>query len=261
MPLKLRLIRNFHKTLAAGPPRRSKTLELLARHYYWPKMYKEVDQFVRNCHICKRAQNSRHAPFGVLCPMLIPDGMVAPVRQGFLLFFIFYYFYFISHFVVYVEVWSEGSIFFLGTIMQAEVMQETCQGPKEAVIREDGVNISITGRHHHRSSTDRPDRQERRTRKYKKAYTASKQARSLGRPRKHAVDRHLGSYGGLPPPILQPIRPARFLAFLIMFFSLFFLSFGFFCCLPFGLLLLIEIYVIFYVSLRTKRTLAHSCWR
>ena len=64
------------------------------------------------------------------------------------------------------------------------------------------------------------------------------------------------------PPILQPIRPARFLAFLIVFFFLifFFLSVSF-VVLPFSLLLLIEIYVIFYVSLRTKRTLAHSCWR
>ena len=34
MPLKLRLIRDFHKTRAAGHPGRSKTLELLARHYY-----------------------------------------------------------------------------------------------------------------------------------------------------------------------------------------------------------------------------------
>ena len=34
MPLKLQLIRDFHETPAAGHPGRSKTLELLARHYY-----------------------------------------------------------------------------------------------------------------------------------------------------------------------------------------------------------------------------------
>ena len=54
MTLKLRLIRDFHETPAAGHPGRSKTLELLAWHYYWPKMYKEVDRFVRNCHTCQR---------------------------------------------------------------------------------------------------------------------------------------------------------------------------------------------------------------
>ena len=87
--------------------------------------------------------------------------VVAPVRRGFLLFFIFYYFYFIGHFIVY-ACYLCGSVeqrehFFLGTIMQAEVVQEMCQGPKEAVVIEDGVSISITGRHHHRSTTDKKE--------------------------------------------------------------------------------------------------------
>ena len=46
--------------------------------------------------------------------------------------------------VVYAEVWSEGSIFFLGMIMQAEVMQEISQGPKEAIVIVYGVRRSIT---------------------------------------------------------------------------------------------------------------------
>ena len=43
IPLKLRLIQDFHATPAAGHPGRSKTFELLTRHYYWPKMHKDVD--------------------------------------------------------------------------------------------------------------------------------------------------------------------------------------------------------------------------
>ena len=84
MPLKLRLIRDFHETLAAGPPGRSKTLELLARHYYWPKMYKEVDRFVSDYHTCQRARTSRHAPFGVLRPMPIPDGAWCHISMDFI---------------------------------------------------------------------------------------------------------------------------------------------------------------------------------
>jgi len=45
-PLKLRLIQDFHDTPAAGHPGRSKTLELLARQYYWPKIHKDVDQYL-----------------------------------------------------------------------------------------------------------------------------------------------------------------------------------------------------------------------
>ena len=84
MLLKLWLIRDFHETPAAGHPGRSKTLELLARHYYWPKMYKEVDRFVRNCHTCQRARTSRHAPFGVLRPMPIPDGAWRHISMDFI---------------------------------------------------------------------------------------------------------------------------------------------------------------------------------
>ena len=105
--------------------------------------------------------------FSFLCCFINEGGIklgegivvVVPVCRGFLLFFIFYYFYFIGHFVVY-ACCLYGSVerrehFFLSTIMQSEVMQETCQGPKEAVVTEDRVSISITERHHHRSSTNK----------------------------------------------------------------------------------------------------------
>ena len=73
MPLKLHLIQEHHETPAAGHPGRAKTLELLARNYYWPDIRKKVDRFCRNCHPCKRSQTSRHAPFGILRPLSIPE--------------------------------------------------------------------------------------------------------------------------------------------------------------------------------------------
>ena len=66
MPLKLRLIKDFHKVPATGHSGQSKTLELLSRQYYWPRMHTDVDQFLRNCHTCQRSRTSRHAPFGIL---------------------------------------------------------------------------------------------------------------------------------------------------------------------------------------------------
>src|SRR5271169_1965960 len=71
--LRLFLLQSHHASPAAGHPGRSKTLELLSRMYYWPRMRKDVERFVRNCHICQRSRTSRHAPFGVLRPMPIPD--------------------------------------------------------------------------------------------------------------------------------------------------------------------------------------------
>ena len=73
MPLKLCLIKDFHEVPAAGDPGRSKTLELLSRQYYWPRIHKDVDRFICTCHTCQRSRTSRHAPFGILQPLPIPD--------------------------------------------------------------------------------------------------------------------------------------------------------------------------------------------
>jgi transposase InsO family protein len=66
-------LRTHHEAAAAGHPGRSKTLELLKRSYYWPRMQADTDRFVRNCHTCQRSRTARHAPFGVLRPLPIPD--------------------------------------------------------------------------------------------------------------------------------------------------------------------------------------------
>src|SRR5436190_22684305 len=83
MPLKLRLIKDYHETLAAGHPGRAKTLELLARTYFWPKMRKKIDRFVRNCYTCQRSRTPRHAPFGILKPLSVPEGAWKDVSMDF----------------------------------------------------------------------------------------------------------------------------------------------------------------------------------
>jgi len=47
--------------------------ELLDRQYYWKDMWKQVDKYVRNCHSCQRSRTSRHATFGVLRPLPVPE--------------------------------------------------------------------------------------------------------------------------------------------------------------------------------------------
>src|ERR1041385_2934545 len=36
-------------------------------------MRKDVERYVKNCHVCKRAKTERHAPFGILRPLPVPD--------------------------------------------------------------------------------------------------------------------------------------------------------------------------------------------
>src|SRR5215213_6083052 len=82
-PLKLRIIRDHHDTPAAGHPGRSKTLKLISRKYFWPKMRRDIDQFCRNCHPCKRAQISRHVSFETLRPLSISEDAWQNVSMNF----------------------------------------------------------------------------------------------------------------------------------------------------------------------------------
>jgi hypothetical protein len=72
-PLKLYLLQQHHDIPAAGHPSRSKTFEYLCRNYTWLKMRMDIDRYTRNCHTCQHTKPSRHTPFGVLCPLPIPD--------------------------------------------------------------------------------------------------------------------------------------------------------------------------------------------
>ena len=82
-PLKLGLIQNHHDAPTAGHPGRAKTLELLTRSYYWPKMYRDVDRYLKNCHTCQRARTSRHAPYGILRPLPVPEKAWQDVSMDF----------------------------------------------------------------------------------------------------------------------------------------------------------------------------------
>src|SRR5207302_5145348 len=71
--LRLYLLQQNHESPAAGHPGRAKTYELLSRKYFWPKMHDDVARFVKNCHQCQRSRTSRHAPYGLLKSLTIPQ--------------------------------------------------------------------------------------------------------------------------------------------------------------------------------------------
>jgi hypothetical protein len=71
--LQLRLIKEHHDTLLAGHPGRSKTFNLLSRQYFWKTMRKQVDRYVRSCAECQKSRTCRHASFGVLRLLPVPE--------------------------------------------------------------------------------------------------------------------------------------------------------------------------------------------
>jgi transposase InsO family protein len=72
-PLRLKLLHTHHDAPSAGHPGRTKTFNLLATNYFWPGMRKYVERYVRHCHTCSRVKSSRHAPYGNLLPLSVPN--------------------------------------------------------------------------------------------------------------------------------------------------------------------------------------------
>jgi hypothetical protein len=72
-PLRLRILYDHHDALVAGHPGRAKTLELISWNYYWPHQRQYVSRYIDHCDTCKRIKPVKHAPFGLLKPLQVPD--------------------------------------------------------------------------------------------------------------------------------------------------------------------------------------------
>ncbi len=60
-----------------------KTLELLARCWWWPGMKKSVKEYVETCFICQRTKVKRHRPYGALHPLPQPSGKWKEITMDF----------------------------------------------------------------------------------------------------------------------------------------------------------------------------------
>ena len=70
--LRTQVIYRTHSTGPAGHPGRTKTLDLLSRSYWWPRMSKDVEEYVRACELCVRTKSPRSLPQGFLQPLPVP---------------------------------------------------------------------------------------------------------------------------------------------------------------------------------------------
>ncbi|QLI66561.1 Transposon Tf2-12 polyprotein [Metarhizium brunneum] len=69
---KIQIIYRTHSSGPGGHPGRVKTLDLITRTYWWPRMSKDVEIFVKGCDLCVRTKTSRSAPPGFLQPLPVP---------------------------------------------------------------------------------------------------------------------------------------------------------------------------------------------
>ena len=61
-----------------------KTYNKISAMYYWPRMSREIKNFVNTCDICQKTKPRRHAPVGLLQPIPIPSQPFEVVMMDFI---------------------------------------------------------------------------------------------------------------------------------------------------------------------------------
>lgn len=70
---RLQILQTCHDDPLAGHFGFKRTLQGIQREFYWPGMRKYVKDYVRTCQACLRAKSTRHARYGTLQALPIPD--------------------------------------------------------------------------------------------------------------------------------------------------------------------------------------------
>jgi transposase InsO family protein len=66
------ILESEHDTKIAGHMGQDKTIELIRRNFWWPKMDEQIIDFVRSCTQCQKDKAARHQPYGLLNPLELP---------------------------------------------------------------------------------------------------------------------------------------------------------------------------------------------
>jgi len=73
VPLRTRILHECHDVPTSGHLGKDKTIELVKRRFYWPRMDIEIAQYVTGCDECQRNKPSQQARMGLLQPLPIPN--------------------------------------------------------------------------------------------------------------------------------------------------------------------------------------------
>ena len=72
MPLRTSLIREVHEQLATAHPGEKKTSALIKARFYWKGLSNDIEQYIRNCYVCKRSYVPRDKAPRLLRPLPVP---------------------------------------------------------------------------------------------------------------------------------------------------------------------------------------------
>ena len=82
--LRATILQSCHDSLLGGHFGRSKTLALVSREFWCPKMMKDVFEYVDSCHVCSRSKKSTAKKAGLLHPLETPTRAWRQVTMDFI---------------------------------------------------------------------------------------------------------------------------------------------------------------------------------
>ncbi|MCO5554689.1 hypothetical protein L7F22_008222 [Adiantum nelumboides] len=71
-PLRKKVMTECHCSPYMGHRGIATTMKGVERYFYWPRLKKDVEEFVRNCLVCQKVKFDRHKAQGLLQPLPIP---------------------------------------------------------------------------------------------------------------------------------------------------------------------------------------------
>jgi transposase InsO family protein len=77
-------IREVHDAPTGGHFGYTRTLEKVKRRHQWEGMSRDVQEYVKGCLYCQKAKATRHAPYGPLIPLEVPDGPWEDITMDFI---------------------------------------------------------------------------------------------------------------------------------------------------------------------------------
>ena len=66
------ILESEHYSKVAGHFGQDKTIELVRRNFWWPRMDSHIEKYIQACHDCQRDKYRRHRSYGLLSPLELP---------------------------------------------------------------------------------------------------------------------------------------------------------------------------------------------
>ena len=83
-PLKQTILESEHDSKVVGHMGQNKTIELVRRNFWWPKMEERIIDFVQSCPECQHNKATRHRPYGLSSPLELPYASWQSIAMDFI---------------------------------------------------------------------------------------------------------------------------------------------------------------------------------